>query len=97
MYPHDFSIPSLIHKSDWDYLFGMMDMGWPKHRLRIDLQQIEHPKHGLLTAIRSGDFWMVFSGEYIDAAYDTEPPRFYPSTKLVNMNDAVSYGVDPYL
>lgn len=97
MYPHDFSTPCLIHHSEWADMFDMMTMGWPTHRLRIDVQTIEHPKHGILTAIRSGDYWMVFAGEYIDAADDTQPPRFYPSTRLVNMADERARGVTPYL
>jgi len=97
MYPHDFSTPVLIHHSEWDDLYDMMNMGWPVHHLGIAVQQIDHPKYGILTAVRSGNYWMVFTGEYIDAADDTQPPRFYPSTKLVNMAHEREYGVEPYL
>lgn len=97
MYPHDFLTPTLVHESEWADIFDMMNMGWPQHHRRLAIQQIEHPRHGILTAVRSGKYWMVFAGEYIDAGDDTKPPRLYPSTKLVNMVHAREFGVDPYL
>lgn len=97
MYPHDFSTPCLISNNEWTDIYDGMDSGWGVHPLGIKLQQIEHPRYGPLTAVNTGRFWMVFAGEYIDATDDTQPPRFHPSTKLVNMAHEREFGVEPYL
>ncbi|QTC88388.1 hypothetical protein [Brevundimonas pondensis] len=97
MYPHDFSTPCLISNAEWIEIFDGMDSGSGMHPRGINLRQIEHPRYGLLTAVEAGRFWLVIAGEYIDAADDMMPPRFYPSTKLVNMAHEHEFGVEPYL
>lgn len=96
MYPHDFETPCLLHPQGLDELQEFMNWGGSANYHGVKFQFVDHPLHGELTAVKAGKFWLVFKGEFIDAVDDTMPLRLYPSTKLVNMNDARG-GVEPYL
>lgn len=87
MFRYDFKDPTLLNNSEWTFIHSAMNMGWLDDRNGRFIWQIDHPVYGMLTATRTGDEWMVFRGEYVNATDDTRPSRFSPYGRLVDEAD----------